>query len=70
MQIYEGFVPKLAYCFSFWGLRPQTQPGLCPWIPLGDRSQAPFTPNLQQLATQLSVVLQSYCLTGLGLTEN
>jgi len=25
-------------CFivSFWGLRPQTPPGLCPWTPLGD----------------------------------
>jgi len=36
------------FCFSFWGLRPQTSdplPGLCPWVPLGDfRSPIPTGP--------------------------
>jgi len=28
---------KSMSCFlSFWGLRPQTPPGLCPWTPPGD----------------------------------
>ena len=47
MQLYEGFVPfKLAYCFSFWGLRPQAPTGALPLTPLGDfRRFAPQPPT-------------------------
>jgi len=46
-------------CVSgFWGLRTQTPPGLCLWIPLGDfRPQTPsFVPLCKFLATPLVVM--------------
>jgi len=46
---------KLAFVSGFWGFRPQTPLGLCPWTLLGD-FRSPYTqfvPRSKSLATPL-----------------